>query len=338
MVRARLNSDRDFIMKMQRARSRTRIWNSLILAGITGCAILAFGVVIPLHGQKHQDPNGPILIKRDGPSHSIESPARATVEKLITESGAEVGLAFRMLDGSQELYLNEDTAFHAASTMKVGVMYALFEVVKSGNARMEEAWGIKNEFRSIVDGSTYQLDAKDDSYAEIYQDIGQSWTLRHLCEVMITKSSNLAANLLIERLGVERITQILQSNGVADLRVLRGVEDGKAFRAGKNNTTTAYALGVLLSHIASRRDEYAVEMQEILKRQKFNEAIPAGLPSGISVGHKTGEITGIHHDAAIVFAPRPFVLVILVKGIEDKGKSSALMAAITKAIYEAAPK
>jgi beta-lactamase class A len=79
-------------------------------------------------------------------------------------------------------------------------------------------------------------------------------------------------------------------------------------------------------------------MMEILKRQTFNEAIPAGLPPGIPVAHKTGEITGIHHDSAIVLAPRPFVLVLLVRGINDRDKSSALMAAITRVIYQASQK
>jgi beta-lactamase class A len=76
-------------------------------------------------------------------------------------------------------------------------------------------------------------------------------------------------------------------------------------------------------------------MIEILERQHFNEAIPAGLPVGTKVAHKTGELTKIHHDAAIVYAPRPFVLVILVRGLADQKESAALMADVTKMIYAA---
>jgi beta-lactamase class A len=75
-------------------------------------------------------------------------------------------------------------------------------------------------------------------------------------------------------------------------------------------------------------------MAEILARQKFNEGIPAGLPPGTRVAHKTGELTKIHHDAAIVFAPRPFVLVILVRGLAESKESAALMADITRRIYQ----
>jgi beta-lactamase class A len=267
----------------------------------------------------------------------VESPARAEVQRLIHEGGADVAVAFRTLDTPpQELMLNEDESFHAASTMKIPVMIELFAEAHAGNLKLDDTLPIKNEFHSIVDGSVYALDAKDDSDEEVYKAIGSSWTLRQLCESMITKSSNLATNLIIEKLGVASIQARVKQLGGDDMHVLRGVEDEKAFQAGKNNTTTANALYVLLRAIADHSAcdvDSCKQMLEILERQTFNEAIPAGLPPGTIIAHKTGEITGIHHDAAIVFGRRPFVLVILVKGIDDRNKSSALMAAITKAIY-----
>jgi beta-lactamase class A len=80
--------------------------------------------------------------------------------------------------------------------------------------------------------------------------------------------------------------------------------------------------------------EASRQMLEILKRQTFRDGIPARLPAGTPVGHKTGEITRIHHDAAIVLAPTPFVLVVLVRGIEDRKQSAALIAAIARVLYD----
>jgi beta-lactamase class A len=266
----------------------------------------------------------------------LESPARTEVVKLIRDSGADVAVVFRTLDGKQEMMIEPDVAFHAASTMKIPVMIELFAEAHDGKLRLDDPLPVKNEFHSIVDGSVYQLNAADDSDAEIYKSIGGTLTLRQLCEAMITHSSNLAANLLIERLGVANIQKTIARLNADGMILLRGVEDSKAFQAGKNDTTTARALQILLEAIATNNAgdaESCRAMMEILKRQTMNEAIPAGLPAGTIVAHKTGEITGIHHDAAIVMSVRPFVLVILVKGINERDKSSALMAAITKAVY-----
>jgi beta-lactamase class A len=260
------------------------------------------------------------------------------IQESIRKSGADVGVAFRALDGRTEWYFHADDAFHAASTMKIPVLIELFHQVHEGKLKLDDPLLVKNEFHSLVDGSIYTLDPGDDSEADLYKAAGQTRTLRQLCELMITVSSNLATNLLVEKLGVENIRATVHSLHADGMNVLRGVEDGKAFAKGLNNTTTARGLEQLLGSIASGEAvdaEASREMTEILERQEFNEGIPAGLPAGTRVAHKTGEITKIHHDAAIVFAPRPFVLVILVRGLADTKDSAALMANITRQLYGA---
>jgi len=161
-------------------------------------------------------------------------------------------------------------------------------------------------------------------------------TLRQLCEAMITVSSNFAANLLIERLGAKNIQATTDRLGAPGMHVLRGVEDQKAFDKGMNNETTAAALATLLQKIAAGRavsPKADAEMVPILKRQTFHDAIPAGLPPGTVVAHKTGNITKIHHDAAIVYGPSPYVLVVLVRGMEDEKKSAALIASISHEVW-----
>jgi beta-lactamase class A len=264
--------------------------------------------------------------------------AEKSVLARIEKSGAEVGIAFRTLDGKDAWYSRADDTFHAASTMKVPVLIELFHQAKVGKLKLEDTLVVKNEFRSIADGSSYKLDPADDSELDLYKAEGQTRTLSKLAELMITVSSNLATNLLIEKLGVENIRATVHSLGATGVNVLRGVEDGKAFEKGMNNTTTARGLAVLLTAIAEGKAvdaDSSKQMIAILERQKFNEAIPAGLPPGIPVAHKTGDITKINHDAAIVFAERPFVLVLLVRGVAEKKDSAGLMASIAHDIYAA---
>jgi beta-lactamase class A len=264
--------------------------------------------------------------------------ATQQIEKRISDSHADVGVVFRTIEGKTSWSYHADDSFHAASTMKVPVMIELFHQVKEGKLRLEDPLPIHNEFRSIVDGSVYKLDPRDDSDSSLYETEGETRTLSQLCELMITMSSNLATNILIEKLGVENIRSTVHAMGADGMNVLRGVEDGKAFEKGLNNTTTAEGLAVLLTAIAEGKAvdaDASRQMVEILSRQHFSDGIPAGLPPGMKVAHKTGEITKIHHDAAIVYAPKPFVLVILVRGLAERKDSAALMVDITRLLYQA---
>jgi len=277
------------------------------------------------------------LVLAQAPPSPPASTLAARVQKLVAASGAEVAVVMKTIDGRDELRIDADKVFHAASTMKIPIMIELFRQAEAGTLSLDEPLQVRNEFHSIVDGSVYQLSVDDDSDADVYKAVGKTMTLRQLCEVMITVSSNFAANLLIERVGAANVRRTVDRLGASGMVVLRGVEDQKAFDKGLNNTTTAAALAVLMEKLAkgeavSRKAD--AEMVAILKRQKFHDAIPSGVPDGVEVAHKTGNITRIHHDAAIVYGPRPYVLVVLVRGIQEQTVSGPLMASISREIWD----
>ena len=278
----------------------------------------------------------PAALAGTGMHDPAPDPALADrVAALARAAGAEVGVAFSTLDGRDERFVNADAPFHAASTMKIAVMVELFRQADAGTLRLDAMVPVTNRFRSIVDGSPYELDASEDSDPEVYKAVGTSMTYRRLCEAMITVSSNLATNILIGGLGPKHVRDTVARLGAHGLNVHRGVEDDKAFAAGLNNTTTARGLQVLLAAIAQGRAGSRAatrEMIDILARQKFNDAIPAGLAAGTRVAHKTGSITKIHHDAGIVYGARPYVLVVLTRGLQDQKASAALIAEITRVI------
>lgn len=265
---------------------------------------------------------------------------RERLEARIAEGGAEtVGLYFRDLESGDSLLLNADTRMHAASMMKVPVMIQLYRDQEAGTLSLDDSVAITKTFRSIVDGSPYDLGAPDDSDTLLYQRVGEQESIRALMERMITVSSNLATNILIELVGAERVTATMRELGADSIEVLRGVEDGKAYRAGLSNTTTARDLGVIFEAIYEQRaagPESCREMIDILSRQRFNEGIPAGLPAGTRVAHKTGSITEIRHDGGIVYteAGDAFVLVVLTKGIEDSSVADALIADVGRLAFD----
>lgn len=261
------------------------------------------------------------------------------MERIQQVPGATVGVVFRDVGGGAEVFINPDSVFHAASTMKVPVMIEYFRRIDSGQLKKDQTLALDTVFKSIVDGSPYALNAGVDSDSSVFSRVGEQVPLRWLVERMIVRSSNLATNALIELLEATRVQATTVSLGAVTMKVRRGVEDSKAFQQGLNNQTTARDLAVLLDAIGSGKAASAAsnrEMVEILAGQEFNEEIPAGLPPGTKVAHKTGWITGVQHDAAIVYpgGRKPYVLVVLTKGIPDRTIAKRLIADLSRLIWE----
>jgi beta-lactamase class A len=265
--------------------------------------------------------------------------AKSRIEELIKSSGAEtVGIGFYDLASGRELLINPDIEFHAASTMKVPVMMELYRQAAAKKFSLDDRIPIKNDFVSIADGSRYSINVSDDSEPTFYRRIGEMESIRELMRLMIVMSSNLATNILIERVGADNIMKLMRQLGANHIQVRRGVEDTKAFERQLNNTTTARDLMILMRRIAQHHAVSAKacdEMIEVMLAQQFNEGIPAGVGEGAKVAHKTGSITKINHDAAIVFPPnrKPFVLVVLTRGLADQKRAHKLIADISSVIY-----
>lgn len=269
---------------------------------------------------------------------SIEILKDSILAKLATVEGT-FGVAFKDLQTNQTLFINEKESFHAASTMKTPIMIEVFKQAKAKKFKLTDSILVKNDFKSIVDGTSFSLDISDDSADGMYKKIGQKMTIYDLTYQMIIVSSNLATNILIDLVDAKKANATMRQFGAKDIQVLRGVEDNKAFRLNMNNSVTAYDLQLIFEKIAKKEaiDKAASEaMIGILFDQKFNEIIPAKLPKEVKVAHKTGSITGVQHDSGIVFLPdgRKYVLILLSKGL-TKGKSSvSALADVSALIYD----
>jgi len=262
------------------------------------------------------------------------------VTNQISKIEGDVAVAFLDLNNSENsLLINVDEKFHAASTMKVPVMIELYKQQAEGTINLKDSVLLKNEFKSIVDGSLYQMDIGEDSDDVIYSKIGTQQQLYDLMYGMIILSSNLATNVLIEIVDAKKTTETMRTLGADKIEVLRGVEDIKAYRQGLSNSTTAKDLLVIMKAIAEGKagtQEDCDKMISILKDQKWKDMIPKYLPENVEVAHKTGSITGVHHDAAIVYLPngKRYVLVLLSKNLKDFDKGTDQLAQVSKSIYD----
>jgi len=249
-----------------------------------------------------------------------------------------LGIAFYDAETSLQWSYNADAVFHAASTMKLAVLLAVFRQFTRGEFTLDEPVHVRNKFLSIHDRKPYMLDINRDTEGEVYERLGRTMSVRQLAYHMITASSNLATNLLVDVVGVPVIRTALDELGIEGIKVLRGVEDHAAFEAGFNNEVTANGLLKLLRLIAEGNaygEEASAQMREILLDQRFKSGIPAGLPQEARVAHKSGNISTVHHDAGIVYLEgrKPYVLVILTQFASETGLTTAV-ADVSRDIYE----
>jgi len=268
------------------------------------------------------------------------STLKEELENEIQVSKGIFAIAFKEIGNEDNIIIiNGDEVFHAASTMKTPVMVEVFRQSIIGRFSLDDSIVVRNEFKSIVDGSIYSLDVKDDGDDKIYSTIGQKRKIYDLVYDMITVSSNLATNLLIDLVEPANVTRTMKEYGLEKIKVLRGVEDIKAYELGLNNTVTANDLMKLFELIATNKilnEQSCNEMIKILLDQKFSDKIPKYLPANVKVAHKTGSISKVEHDSGIVFLPdgRKYVLVVLSKELDDNEKGKETIAKISKLIYD----
>jgi beta-lactamase class A len=252
-----------------------------------------------------------------------------------------IAIAFHDLATNAEYYLNADEPLHPASTMKVHVMMEVFHQANEGLLSLEERLPIINSFTSIADGSRYSLDAIDDSEQSLYQRLGETESIHELTRLMIVSSSNLATNILLEKISAHRVNEFVQALGIEGVTIRRGVEDNAAFRLGMNNSATARGLTQTMDLIARRKvvsEAASQQMIDILLGQEFNQSIPALLPNFVKVAHKTGWTGDVYHDTGIVYLPdrEPYVLSIMTRGFTEaqENDAHACMAKISRRIHE----
>lgn len=285
---------------------------------------------------------------------SRQAPARAPVPSLqssaelhsrFAELEAKAGasamaVAIADLETGAEFHYHADRWFHAASTIKVAILAGVFGAIFRGDLLPQSRVHVRNRFLSAYDGSPYRVRLDRDANPDVHREVGRTLRVSELADAMITTSSNLATNLLLDLVGLDVLQRTIDGFGLEGIDLRRGVEDEKAFEHGINNRITANGLVGILRVIGEERafsPALSRQMVDVLLGQQFKSGIPAGLPRGARVAHKTGEISTIAHDAGLVYLPdrRPFALAVLTEWDPSATGRSATIAAATYLAYAA---
>jgi beta-lactamase class A len=263
------------------------------------------------------------------------------LERLERDANARAfGVSVYDFETGATLNYQADRWFHAASTIKVAILAGVYAAIHEGRWPPHARVHVRNRFFSAADGSLFRVSAERDANAEVHAAIGKMMRIRELAHHMITTSSNLATNLLLDLVGVETVQGVLDYYKIEGIDFRRGVEDERAFAAGISNRVTARGLVSLLRVIEEEKvfsPELSREMLDILHQQEFKAGIPGRLPREVRVAHKTGDISTVAHDAGIVYPRerRPYIVAILTEWEPDVSKRSATIATISQEIYTA---
>jgi beta-lactamase class A len=275
------------------------------------------------------------------PSLQSSTELQARFAELEAKAGAAaLAVCVADLETGAEFHYHADRWFHAASTIKVAVLVGVFGAIFRGDLLPQSRVHVRNRFLSAYDESPYRVRLDRDANPDVHREVGRTLRVSELADAMITTSSNLATNLLLDLVGLDVLQRTIEGFGLVGIDLRRGVEDEKAFEHGINNRVTANGLVGLLRLIGEEHAFSPVlsrQMVDVLLGQQFKSGIPAGLPRGARVAHKTGEISTVAHDAGLVYLPdrRPYALSVLTEWEPSATGRFATIAAASYLAYAA---
>ncbi|GIV19960.1 MAG: serine hydrolase [Armatimonadota bacterium] len=253
----------------------------------------------------------------------------------ISTSSAEVGLAIRGVDFHWQVDIHGEKVFRSASVIKVPLLATLFWLNERGELDWREKIPLRDSDRTPGSGILRELHT------------GLELTLHDLAVLMIVLSDNTATNILIDHVGVQRVQEFLQRVGFHRTTLQRKMYDFAAAEQGRENLCCAAEIADLLKW-AAQGEIRAVDgtllvspsgceqMLHIMQEQFYRDQIPYLLPDEAKVANKTGEISGHHHDSAVIWTPAGcYTLVVLTRGFENRRIAARFISEVSLMVYEA---
>jgi beta-lactamase class A len=249
------------------------------------------------------------------------------IKELMSQAEGTFGLIIRMIDTGEEIDINGDEVFPAASIIKVPILVESLRLKIEGLLSLDERVTLREEEKVGGSGVLKEMTA------------GLSLPFSDVLTLMIIVSDNVAANIAITRIGIENVNAYMRQLGLRRTHLQRKLMDFEARKRGLDNLTSPRDMADLLQKLATRtmlNEETCERALDIMRRQQVRDRIPRYLPSGTPVAHKTGEIAGIRHDIGIVYAKdRPYIVSAMSKDLKDELRGTEVIARISEAVFKA---
>ena len=260
------------------------------------------------------------------PGERPDPALQAIVDAAIDHDNGTAGVLVRQLStGATAAYHDKDT-FRSASVAKVPILVETYRQLAAGTLRADEQLQITED--SITDGSGV-LQAR----------AGDRLSVAELLRLSVSVSDNTAARMLLQRAGGEAaVNRTMAALGLSQTRL---------YADDRPNTTSAAEMATLLSWIATRSSPFAGRpaaagagpgpdtLASLLALSQAQAWLTDGLPRGVPVAHKSGQLPGVRNEAGVIYGPGgPYVVVVLTDDLADQGDAEAFIADLGRAVYD----
>lgn len=259
----------------------------------------------------------------DPKAAELRQKLESELEQLAIRLDGVMGYAVVDLTDGARIERLPDDVFAAASTIKLAILYEVFEQAAEGRLRLDDARPLERAHAVGGSGVLSQLTAP-------------SMPLRDYATLMVILSDNSATNVLIDAVGMRNVNARMASLGLARTRLRRKMMDGAAAARGDENVSTPGEIARLLQVIyrgEGLMPDHKEAIIDILSRPK-SSALRRGIPAGVRLASKSGNLEGIQVDAGIVFVPdRPYVICVMTGYLKDAASGEAAIASASEAVF-----
>lgn len=243
---------------------------------------------------------------------SAEESTPVDITSYFSDDETVFSVFYLRLDNTpRNAYIYNSKPMRSASMIKVFIYGFAMQQVKEGTISLTEPFVLSE--KDMVGGAGVLTG----------YEVGTVLSFQELLELMIIESDNTATNIVMDRLGMDKINEYISYNGYKDTILQRKMMDFQAVEQGYENYTSVADLGLFYTRLYDNQcvdKDYDAMMIDILKQQQDTEALPTAFPYDV-VAHKTGELIGVYNDGGIVYGKENRIIVVLTDDYQNREKT-----------------